>query len=799
MRVTLGWLKEFVDFDLSAEELADKLDLSGTAVESLTHLGARFDKFVVGEIMAVAKHPNADRLNYCEVAVGGDRLGIVCGAPNVKVGQKVVVALPGAILPSGLQIGETTIRGVPSAGMICSEIELELGQDASGIMVLPKDAEVGRPVAGVIGLDDWVLELEITPNRPDCMGVIGVAREVAAIVGSKMTVPTVTLTEVEDEVGDVAGVQILDPDLCPRYTARYVSGIAVGPSPVWLRQRLEAVGIRSINNVVDVTNYVMFETGQPLHAFDHKLLRGGRIIVRRARAGEELETIDHVARRLDPEMLVIADAERPVALAGVMGGFDSEISEGTAAVLIESANFLATNIRKTSRSLGLISESSLRFEKGVDVGGTVHAADRAAQLIAATAGGRVFTGTLDNYPVPKAAPVILLRPDQVNRLLGFDIPAARIVEILKGLQLTVADGVTPLSVTIPTFRVDLEREVDLIEEVARVHGLNNIPASLLPSTDPNRGLTPLQSLTRDLRSIMTTAGFSEVVNYSFIGRAELDRLALPPAHPLAEAELITNPLSEDQALLRTTLITSLLRTVTHNHNRGQKDLAVFEIGNVFARGSSLPDQHLMIAGAVTGRRQTPAWFNPGGTQADFYDVKGVAELICAQTALTDSHIGPADNALLRPGQSAELVSEGTVIGFIGALHPQIQENHDLHQPVFVFQFSVPGLLARSRPEAGFNEITRFPAVTLDLALIVGENVGWDRLRRLALETGAPLLRELKLFDLYRGPGVPADKKSLAFNLTYEAKDRTLTDDEVSRIQDRIVKRAAKELGAELRE
>jgi len=614
-----------------------------------------------------------------------------------------------------------------------------------------------------------------------------------------MTVPTVTLTEVEDEVGDVTGVQILDPDLCPRYTARYVSGIAVGPSPLWLRQRLEAVGIRSINNVVDVTNYVMFETGQPLHAFDSKLLRGGRIIVRRARAGEELETIDHVARRLDPEMLVIADAERPVALAGVMGGFDSEISEATTEVLIESANFLATNIRKTSRSLGLISESSLRFEKGVDVGGTVHAADRAAQLIAATAGGRVFAGTLDNYPEPKAAPVISLRPDQVNKLLGFDIPAESIVEILKGLQLTVAEGVTPLSVTIPTFRVDLEREVDLIEEVARVHGLNNIPASLLPSTDPNRGLTPLQSLTRELRSIMTAAGFSEVVNYSFIGRAELDRLALPPAHPLAEAELITNPLSEDQALLRTTLITSLLRTVTHNYNRGQKDLAVFEIGNVFGRGSSLPEQHLMLAGAVTGRRQTPAWFNPGGAPADFYDVKGIAELICSQTAVTDSHISPADNVLLRPGQSAELVSEETVVGFIGALHPQVQENYDLNQPVFVFQFSVPGLLAQSRPEAGFHEITRFPAVVLDLALIVDENVGWDRLRRLGLETGAPLLRELKLFDLYRGPGIPAGKKSLAFNLTYEATDRTLTDDEVGHIQDRIVKRAAKELGAELRE
>ncbi|MDP1808431.1 MAG: phenylalanine--tRNA ligase subunit beta [Actinomycetota bacterium] len=799
MRVTLGWLKEFVDLDLSVEELADKLDLSGTAVESITHLGARFDKIIVGEVTAVEPHPNADRLSYCEVLLNGERAGIVCGAPNVKVGQKVPVALPGAILPSGLRIKPTSIRGVASEGMICSEIELEVGEDASGIMVLPRDSEIGRPLAQVLGLDDWVLELEITPNRPDCMGVIGIAREIAALLGSPMTVPGITLATIDEDITAKVKIDIGDPDLCPRYTARYVDNVSIGPSPVWMRQRLEAVGIRSINNVVDATNYVLIETGQPLHAFDYKLLRGGRIGVRRAKAGEELETIDHVVRKLTADNLVITDGKQPVALAGVMGGFESEISDGTTAVLIESANFAPTNIRKTSRSLGLISESSLRFEKGVDIGGTLYAADRAAQLIGVAAGGRIWAGAIDNYPNPRPPRVISLRPERVNKVLGTDIPADRTAGILKSLELKVEKTKAALEITVPTFRVDLEREVDLIEEVARLYGLNNIVTSLLPSTDADRGLNPLQSLTGGLRALMAASGLFEVVNYSFIGRSELDRLGLAPDHPWMAAVPITNPLSEDQALMRTSLLPSLLRTVSHNYNRGLKDMAIFEIGNVFSRHDKHAQELLMLGGAITGERQAAAWYGQGGLEADFYDVKGLVELVCDKTSLADFHIRPVEHPVLQPGQAAELVAENAIIGFFGALHPRIQENYDLRQPVYIWQLSVAGILAAARGKRRFAEIPRFPGIVLDLALVVDESVSWEQVRNLALETGAPLLLEVRLFDLYRGPGIAAGKKSLAFSLTYQAHDRTLTDDEVDHIQQRLVKRVGKELGAALRE
>lgn len=799
MRVTLNWLKEFVDFDLTAEELADKFDLSGTAVESLVHLGARFDKFVVGEVVSVDKHPNADRLRLCKVSLNGRGADIVCGAPNVEAGQKVPVALPGAILPSGLQIKATRIRGADSEGMICSANELELGSDVSGIMVLPPETEVGQPLALALGLDDWVLELEITPNRPDCMGMIGVAREVAALVGGVVRTPKIELEEAGETIESKAKITITDADLCHRYSARFVDRVTIGPSPGWMSRRLESVGIRSINNVVDVTNYVLLETGQPLHAFDFKLLQGGEIIVRRATPGERLETIDHIERVLEPEHLVIADAGRAVALAGVMGGAYSEINDETTEVLIESANFLAPNIRKTSRSLGLISESSLRFERGVDISGTAWAADRTAQLIAATAGGRVWAGTIDVYPEPRGPRRVAVRPARVNQVLGAEITRERMREIFSSLELAVEERPgKELEVTVPTFRVDLEREIDLIEEVARLYGLNNIPSALLPSTDPDRGLNPLQSLTRSLRDLMVGAGLTEVVNYSFIGQAELDRLGLEPGHSWLRAAPIVNPLSEDQGLMRTSLISSLLRTVSHNYNRGQKDMRIFEIGNIFTQNEKPPAQTLTLGCALTGRRAPDDWQAPGDDMVDFYDVKGLIELCCQKLSLTDCHVRPADHPVLWPGQAAELVSGAGVIGFAGAIHPKVQENYDLRQPVYIFQANIEALLAQVRAGGGFSEIPRFPAVDLDLALIVDERVNWENIRKLALDVGAPLLRQVRLFDLYRGPGVPPGRKSLAFNLTYQADDRTLTDKEVEHIQARILKRAAAELGAELR-
>ncbi len=801
MRVTLNWLREFVDFDLSAHELADKLDLSGTAIESITHLGARFDNIVVGEIELVEKHPDADRLNYCEVIVGDEKAGIVCGAPNVAPKQKVAVALPGAILPGGMKIKAAKIRGVKSEGMICSETELGLGSDTSVIMVLPKDTKVGTPLAVALGLDDWVLELEITPNRPDCMGIIGVAREIAALVGETIHMPEISLNETDKNMTDQIRIDVDDPDLCPRYTARFIDNVKIGPSPLWLSQRLEAVGIRSINNVVDVTNYVLMETGQPLHAFDFKFLHGGQVTVRRAKAGEKLETIDHVVRTLEPDNLVITDSERPVALAGVMGGFDSEINEETTEVLLESANFSAINIRHTSRSLGLISDSSLRFEKGVDIEGTGYAADRAAQLISEVAGGQIWSGVIDRYPNKREPHYVKLRPQKVSTVLGADISAKQVTDIIKSLEMKVdtTAGADELRVTIPSFRVDLEREIDLIEEVARLYGLNNIQSTLLPSTDQQRGLNLGQTLTRKLRSLMVSAGLIEVINYSFIGQTDLDHLALPENHPLLEAVPIANPLSEDQGLLRTSLIPSLMRTVTHNYNRGQKDIAIFEIGHVFARDKRLPKETLTLGVALTGDKQISAWHNGASVPADFYDVKGILELLHQKLHLQDCHIRPVDHGLLQPGKSAEFVVGNSVVGFVGALHPQAQANYELRQPVFVLQISVASLLDQVDDQLTLTDVPKFPGVELDLALVVEDKITWSQVRDLALETGAPLLSRVHLFDLYRGPEVPSGKKSMAFSLFYQATDRTLTDNEVAHIQERIIAKTKKKLGSTLRD
>lgn len=802
MKITLDWLKEFVDFDLSAQELADKFDLSGTAVEAITYLGANFENVVVGEVLKVSEHPNADRLQVCELDIGGERVSIVCGAANVAAGQKVPVARPGATLPVGIEISATKIRGVASAGMICSETELGLADQSAGIMVLEGDPSVGEPVGALLGFDDWLLELEITPNRPDCMGMIGMARETAALVGADLRRPQIAIDEYEESIDVKAAVEIAAPDLCPRYSARYVDRVTIGPSPLWMARRLESVGIRSINNVVDVTNYVLMETGQPLHAFDYRLLHRGEITVRRAASGEKLETIDHVVRELSEDDLIIADGDRAIALAGVMGGVHSEISDETTEVLIESANFQAPNIRKSSRGLGLISDSSLRFERGVDINGTVYAADRAAQLMADTAGGRIWAGVIDCYPNPRKPTPIEVRPKRVHAVLGIDTDPAKFTSIFESLGLDVTtssepDG--PLRVEVPTFRVDLEREIDLIEEIARLYGLNNIAKHILPSSSEERGLDPKQLLVRDLRSLMVAAGLTEVINYSFIGQNELDRLALPANHPWVAAPRIANPLSEDQALMRTSLVPSLLRTVSHNYNRGREDLSIFEIGNVFRNDGQVPQQTLKIGGALTGRVRLGAWGEPAGAEADFYNVKGLMELVCHKLALEDCRFQAAQHNVLSPGQGAELVCGTDVIGILGTLHPTIQENYGLRQPVYIFEADLEQIFERTRAERKFSEIPRFPAVIIDLALIVDDNVSWGDLEHLVKQTGAPLLKQVRLFDLYRGEGVPAGKKSLAFNLTFQAPDRTLTDDEVGHVQKRILKRAERELSAQLRD
>ena len=801
MRVTLNWLKEYVDFDLSVEEIVDLFDLSGTEVESLTHLGDKLDNVVVGKIKEISPHPNADRLTLVKVEVDKDNLAhIVCGASNINPGDMVPVALPGAELPNGLKIKKSKLRGELSEGMLCSATELNLGSDAGGILILPSSAKVGLPISRELDLDDWQLELEVTPNRPDCLGIIGLAREVAALTGSKLKIPQTKIKEGSRSIEEQIDIDIQDTDLCPRYVARLFRDVKIGPSPIWLSRRLDSIGIRSVNNIVDVTNYVMMETGQPLHAFDYDKIKGQKIIVRRARKKEMLVSIDHIKRDLSGDMLVIADEKHPIALAGVMGGFDSEISDSTTNILIESASFLATNIMRTSRSLGLISDSSYRFEKGVDTAGCLYAADRAVELITEITGTTAEKGSIDNYPKKASTEKIALRPQKVNSVLGTEISSKKMEEILTGLDMNVKkrSDDKEISVTIPTFRCDLKREIDLIEEIARIYGLNKIPTSLPLSSDNDRGFTTEQSYRRELRLALTSMGMSEIITYSFMNEDDIDMLNLPVGHPWSKVKKLANPIAEDQSILRTSLLPSLLSNARHNINHGQINIKVFEIGTTFQdTGKATPAESLEVGGVITGLDLQDMWYGKS-RRLDFFDLKGLMVTLSQKMRLKDLDFKAASHPSFHPGATAELTTENNAIGIFGQIHPDVQEAYGIDQDLFVFQLSVDRFIENIESDPEIEEIPRYPGVSLDMALVVEEKIANFEIENVIWKNGTGLLQNVRLFDLYRGPNIENGKKSLAYSLTYRSDKRTLTEREVQKIHDRIIDKATQELGATLR-
>lgn len=802
MRVSLNWLREYVDFDLSPEELADKLAMTGTAVESIEHLGYAFEKVVVGRIKSIRPHPNADNLVLCRLDAGGRELQIVCGAKNMKRWDKVPVALVGAVLPGGFEIKKTTIRGEVSEGMVCSEVELGIGEDASGLLILDKDSGIGEDVGKVLGLEDTVLELEITPNRPDCLGMIGIAREVAAITGGKLRMPRVRFKEESEPASSLAKVEIADPDLCPRYAARMITDVSVGPSPPWMQRGLIAAGMRPINNIVDATNYVMLETGQPLHAFDYEKLSEGKIIVRRARRGETLLTLDNVLRQLDESMLVIADAGEPIALAGVMGGADSEVSSGTRTVLLESANFNPVSVMRTSRKLGLLSEASSRFEKGVDPNGVIYAADRATQFVAKIAGGKVLGGVIDVYPRPVSPKAMGLRPRLVNHVLGTDLSPKRIAQILGSLELKVSKPVardSKLEVTIPTFRPDLEREIDLVEEVARIYGFDRIESTLPESGEKRGGLSPDQRIRQRIKDLLVGIGLREVITYSFIDARHFEKLALPEESPLRRVVRLQNPISEEQSIMRTTLIPGLLQVLQHNTNRGQRNLHMFEVGRVFhpVPNRPLPDEPTMIAGALTGAWYDDQWYGKARS-VDFFDVKGIIVALLRDLGIKDWFSTRALHPIFHPGRCAEVFVNGEVAGIFGEIHPDVQAAYGLPERVAIFELEEAKLVSHADLSRHFGEIPKYPAIILDIALVVDEKIPNEVLEKAIRTWGGKLLKEVRLFDLYRGKQIPEGKRGLAYSLVYRAEDRTLTDEEVKKIHDRIITKLKQRLGVEIR-
>ena len=797
MNVSVKWLKKYVDFDLSPEALAERLLMLGMEIESIKQLGEGLDRVVVGRISTVEKHPQADKLVLCNVNVGsGTDTQIVCGAPNAREGLVAPVALVGAQLPNGLTIKRAKIRGEESQGMLCSEQELAISDEASGLMELPDDTQIGAPLVEVLGLDDVVLELEITPNRPDCLSMIGVAREIGVTTGNPLRLSQVNVPSGTTDIHNLTSVTIEAPDLCPRYAARVIQGVKIAPSPAWLQRRLEAIGVGTINNIVDITNYVLMEYGHPLHTFDYHQLTENRIVVRRAKPGEKLKTIDAEERELTPDMLVIADAENPVALAGVMGGFDSEITDQTVDVLLESAYFHPPSIRKTSKVLGMHTEASHRFERGADPEGVIPALNRAAHLITEIAGGEICSGIVDVYPGKREAINIKLRPERANFVLGTEIDTDEMRNILTRLGFVVSDT---FEVTAPTFRPDVAQEVDLIEEIARVYGFDNIPTTLPRGDIPIPKVDLKENLREHVKTYLLQYGMMEAMNYAFYHPDVFDRIRLALTDPLRQAVQIANPLSEDQSIMRTTLIPSLLANAQYNRNHQINDVQFFECSKVFipSETDEYPNEPERVAGIIAGNLGAGVYGDPL-RPADFFDIKGVVEGMLDRCGSSDYTITHTDHPAFHPGRRAEIRIEDKALCVFGEAHPEVLGNYDLPHKAYLFELDFDRLVNVVEPMKQFEPIPIYPSVNRDLAIVLDADTPASHPTEIIKAAGGELVSALHLFDVYTGEQVPEGKKSLAFAIEYRSTTETLTDEIVDRVHGGILEQLERELGATLR-
>lgn len=799
MLASWHWLREYVAVgEGDVDAVAKKLTSAGIQVEGVKRLGEDFSGVVVAEVRAKRAHPKVERLTLVTVADGAGTHEVVCGASNVPApGGKVLWARPGARLPGGREIGAKDLQGVRSAGMICSETELGIGEDGGGIVVLSGEdaaAAPGTAAQDALGLRDVQIDLNVTTNRPDCLGHFGVAREIAALTGAKLTRPDVAIDKLLGGADVGVGVTIDDAKGCPRYVARVIDGLRVGPSPRWMRRRLEAVGVRPISNLVDVTNYVMFELGQPLHAFDLAKVAGPKIVVRRAKAGEKMTTLDGQERALVVEDLLICDASGPVALAGVMGGGGSEVSDGTTLVLLESAYFDPRTVRRTAKRLGLHSESSHRFERGVDPNGADLASLRAAKLLAELGRGTIARGSVDVYPTKIAPLTIDLRPARANALLGLALPADEMARVLRALELSV-DSVdaAKIRVTAPTFRPDLEREVDLIEEIGRVH-LDAIPATLPRTTAAPQGSG--DRLVEAVRDALVAAGLHEAITFGFTSPARIAALRFPDGHTVMRPIPVRNPLREDHTVMRTSLMPNLLAALAHNLKFGVTDVRLFEVGHVFLQsGKQLPDEPRYLAGVMCGERA--GWLKPAGP-LDFFDTKGVIERLFAALRMNVEFV-PARNedGFLHPGAGAAILIGGEHVGVVGELHPATRDRAGIERPAFGFEVALDRLPPLGHAQA--TAVDRFPAIGRDVSFFVDDFVNASRIRGILLDRKPPFLESVAVLDDYREPGkVPPGKKGMLWSITYRAADRTLTDAEVDAAHEAIVKRLLETLGAERR-
>ena len=800
MKVSLKWLQEYVDIILPVNDLADRLTMAGMEVEGVWVIGGGWENVVVGQIIAITPHPSADRLSLATVELGTEQLTVVCGAPNLRIGDKVAFAHVGAQLVNG-HSGQTSslksakVRGVTSNGMVCSEKELGISDNHEGIMVLPAEAPVGNILADCLG--DTIIDLEVTPNRPDCLSILGIAREIAALTDQKLHLPEVEYEESGSSLDQQISVEIAAPDLCPRYCASLITGVRIAESPKWMQQRLLSCGMRPINNIVDVTNYVMLEHGQPLHAFDYDRIEGRKIIVRRAADEETIVTLDGVERMLSEDMLVIADEERAVAIAGVMGGADSEVTEHTSSILLEAANFNPASIHHTGGTLRLSSAACMRFERGIRLELILPALKRATQLIVDMSGGQVASGLVDEYFGKLERAPIFLSVSDVKRLLGVEFSLEQIMRTLTslGFDCKTSGSKSEIWVTAPYWRSDIHLVADLVEEVARIIGYDKIPATMLSQPLPRQNPDPIIGLKQKVKCSLTAFGFQEVITYSLIGLEMLNKLSFEP-HPLKSVPLrVANPMTAEQEYLRPNLRANLLTALSTNRRHEDGVIRLFELGRVYLpRHNDLPDEPEVMCCVLTGHKLQKLW--QGSDEVlDFFDAKGMIEGLLNQLEVSASFEQGTDESL-HPARQAAVVIEGNKLGVVGELHTEVLEAFDISETAYLFEINVSALLQFTVGHKMFRPIPRFPATVRDIALVIDVKVSHHQI--LSIIKGFPLVSHVTVFDVYTGEQVPSGKKSLAYKIAYQSSAHTLTDEEVNDVQQQILSKLSQQLGATLR-
>lgn len=811
MKFTLSWLNQFISTEgLTSNQLADKLTMLGLEVDSVEELFVDLASITTARVTEVQKHPDADKLTVCTVDIGEEMIQVVCGASNVKAGMLTAIAKPGVKLPDGTKIKKAKVRGVTSYGMLCSARELHLSNDHDGILDLDAGLAIGLPLVDALGLRDTVIEVDLTPNRSDCASVRGIAREVGGFTGGNLQPLVASVTPL---TGTNVGYEVIiqDPDLCPRYTARKLTNVSIGPSPQWMQQRLAAVGMRPINNIVDITNYVMLESGQPLHAFDFTTLKGEKIIVRRPAADENfLTTLDGTQRQLEADMLLICDEARPVAIAGVMGGLETEITENTTTILLESACFNPVSIRRTARKLGIPSEASYRFERGVDPDLADTALERAVNLMVALAGAKADPDGVDVYPGKQPLLQLSLRLDRVRNLLGMELSLKEVAQYLQNIEFLVTTiNDQTLQVVVPSFRIDIKREIDLIEEVARLVGYNEIPTSqpFIRMDYPKKD--ELRTLRQESAGILTAQGFFEAINYSFAAENHLNLCRLGDADVRRQVTRLLNPLSEDQSVMRSMLLPGLLENIRRNISFQRTDIRLFETGKIFIQHStqSLPEERMHLCAVISGHRYPEAEaLYYSGQEADFFDIKGVAVNLLQVLRISGSNKGPlfryspeCVQPYCDPACAAALFDGDRMIGSLGAVHPETLKGFGIKQPVYFLEIDLQQLMVMERPSKQFRALPKYPSVKRDISLVVPDNVAADDLLQAIRSQQQKYLESAEIFDVYRGKPIQTGHKSVALAVTYRSSTATLDDQSVDKVHEKIVNSLMTDFNARYRE